>query len=259
MKIIFIGDVCYKAGKTFYKEKIKSLIEKYKADFVITNGENIVSGKGINCANANDMFSYGCDVITTGNHIWSKKEVLNFIDDEKRVLRPYNYSKQAPGRGFESYKKNSKKLAVINMAGQVGMIACDNPFHRMEEIIDEIRKETKCIFVDFHGEASSEKIAFAYDFDGRVSVIAGTHTHVQTADERILQFGTGFITDAGMTGPYEGVIGSDRELVIKKFKIGISDFFKPQKGLNQINGIFVEIDEETGKCTGIERIYEIEV
>jgi len=259
VKIIFIGDVCYKAGKLYYKEKIKSLIEKYKADFVITNGENIVRGTGINCAEANDMFSYGCDVLTTGNHIWSKKEVLNFIETEKRLLRPLNYSKLAPGIGYNIYEKDGKKLAVVNLAGQVGMIPCDNPFIKMEEIIDTLKEQTKCVFVDFHGEATSEKISFAYNFDGRVSVVAGTHTHVQTADERILPFGTGYITDAGMTGPFEGIIGSDREIVINKFKKGISDYFKPQKGLNQINGIFTEIDETTGKCIRIERIYEIEV
>lgn len=258
MNIIFIGDVCFKAGRVFFKAKIKSLIEKYKADFVVANGENMAGGKGINQAVSNEMFSYGCDVLTTGNHIWSKKEVLNFIDSERRVLRPYNYSKSSPGRGFNIYQKGDKKLAIVNMSGQVGMIPCDNPFYAMEEIIGPLKEQTRCIIVDFHAEATSEKIAFAYDNDGRISAVLGTHTHVQTADERILPFGTGFISDTGMTGPFEGIIGCDRETVINRFKTGISDFFNPQKGLNQLNGVFLEIEEDTGKCIRIERIYEIE-
>ncbi|MBN2851289.1 MAG: TIGR00282 family metallophosphoesterase [Clostridia bacterium] len=258
MNIIFIGDICFKAGRVFFKAKIKNLIEKYKADFVVANGENMAGGKGINQAVANELFSYGCDIITTGNHIWAKKEVLNFIDSENRVLRPYNYSKQAPGRGYHIYHKGSKKLAVINMSGQVGMLPCDNPFAAIDDIIRSIREETKCVVVDFHAEATSEKIAFAYDNDGRVSAVIGTHTHVQTADERILPFGTGVISDAGMTGPFEGIIGCDRETVINRFRTGISDFFNPQKGLNQINGVFLEIEESTGQCNKIERIYEIE-
>jgi len=258
MNIIFIGDVNFKAGRLYFKKIIKSLIDKYEADFVIVNGENMVSGKGINNAVSNEMFSYGCDVITTGNHIWAKKEVLNFIDSESRVLRPYNYSKQAPGKGYGIYKKGEKTLAVINMAGQVEMIPCNNPFLAIEEILPEIKKETNCIFVDFHGEATSEKIAFAYNNDGRVSGVVGTHTHVQTADERILPFGTGYLTDVGMTGPFEGIIGIERENIINRFRTGISDYFKPQKGRNQLNGVFLEINEKNGKCVRIERIYEIE-
>lgn len=258
MNILFIGDICYKAGRQFFKLHSKNLIEKYEVDFVVCNGENMAGGKGINNATANELFSYGCDIITTGNHIWSKKEVLNFIDSVDTVLRPMNYSSLAPGKGSVIIEKNQKTLAVVNMSGQVGMTPCDNPFTTLDKALPSIKEKTKCVLVDFHGEATSEKIAFGYYFDGRVSVVIGTHTHVQTADERILPSGTGFITDAGMTGPFEGIIGSDRETIINRFTTGISDYFKPQKGASQINGVFVQIDEENGKCTRIERIYEIE-
>ncbi|MCD6322369.1 MAG: TIGR00282 family metallophosphoesterase [Clostridiales bacterium] len=258
MRLIFIGDICYKSGRKFLADRLKSIIKEYEAEFCIVNGENSAGGKGINQVVAKEIFVAGADVITTGNHIWSKKEVFNFIDSEKRVLRPLNYHKSNPGRGHIIIEKNGSKLAVVNLSGRVYMELCNCPFEAMEEILPEIKKETKAVLVDFHAEATSEKAAFAWNFDGRVSAVIGTHTHVQTADERILPFGTGFITDAGMTGPYEGVIGADREVIINKFTTGLPGFFTQQSGRSQINGLFLEIDETTGKCTKIERIYEIE-
>lgn len=258
MKLVFIGDVCYKPGRKFLTERLKSILKEYEAEFCVVNGENSAGGKGINQAVAREIFDAGADVITTGNHIWAKKEVFNFIDSEKRVLRPLNYHKSNPGRGHIIIEKNGSKLAVVNLSGRVYMELCNCPFEAMEEILPEIKSETKAVLVDFHAEATSEKAAFAWNFDGRISTVIGTHTHVQTADERILPFGTGFISDAGMTGPYEGIIGADREVIINKFTTGLPGYFTKQSGLSQINGIFVEIDESTGKCMKIERIYEVE-
>lgn len=258
MRLVFIGDVCYKPGRKFLAERLKDILERYKAGFCVVNGENAAGGKGINQVVAKEIFAAGADVITTGNHVWAKKEVFNFIDSEKRVLRPLNYHKNNPGRGHIVIEKNGAKLAVVNLSGRIYMEPSNCPFETMENILPEIKKETKAVLVDFHGEATSEKAAFAWNFDGRISAAVGTHTHVQTADERILSFGTGFISDVGMTGPYEGIIGADREVIIKKFTTGLPAYFTQQNGLRQINGVFLEIDESTGKCIKIERIYEIE-
>ena len=258
MRLVFIGDVCYKSGRKFLAERLKDILNKYDAGFCVVNGENAAGGKGINLAVAKEIFEAGADIITTGNHIWAKKEVFNFIESEKRVLRPLNYHKNNPGRGYIIINKDDAKLAVVNLSGRVYMEHCNCPFEAMEELLPEIKKETKVVLVDFHAEATSEKIAFAWNFDGRLSVVIGTHTHVQTADERILSFGTGFISDAGMTGPFEGVIGADRETIIKKFTTGIPAYFTQQTGRRQLNGVFMDIDETNGKCTRIERIYEIE-
>jgi hypothetical protein len=258
MKVVFIGDVCYKPGRKFLTERLGGILERYEAGFCVVNGENAAGGKGINQVTANEILAAGADVITTGNHVWAKKEVFNFIDSEKRVLRPLNYHKDNPGRGYLIIEKEGAKLAVVNLSGRVYMEYCNCPFEAMEDILQELKSETKTVLVDFHAEATSEKAAFAWNFDGRISAVIGTHTHVQTADERILPFGTGFISDAGMTGPFEGIIGADRETIIKKFTTGLPAYFTQQKGICQINGVFMEIDETSGRCTHIERIYEIE-
>ena len=258
MKLVFIGDICYKPGRRFLTEQLNGILEKYEANFCVVNGENAAGGKGINHVVAKEIFAAGADVITTGNHVWAKKEVFNFIDSEKRILRPLNYHKNNPGRGHIIIDKKGIKLAVVNLSGRIYMEPCDCPFEAMEDILPEIKKETKAVLVDFHAEATSEKAAFAWNFDGRISAAVGTHTHVQTADERILPFGTGFISDAGMTGPFEGIIGANREVIIDKFTTGLPAYFTQQDGRCQINGVFLEIDESTGQCTDIERIYEVE-
>ncbi|MBN2557851.1 MAG: TIGR00282 family metallophosphoesterase [Clostridia bacterium] len=258
MKLVFIGDICYKSGRKMLTARLKDILGKYGADFCVANGENAADGKGINGVIAKEIFDAGADIITTGNHIWAKKEVFFFIDSEERVLRPLNYPRTNPGRGYAIIEKNGMKLAVVNLIGRIFMDPCNCPFEAMEEILPELKKSTKAILVDFHGEATSEKTAFAWNFDGRVSAVVGTHTHVQTADERLLPFGTGFITDAGMTGPFEGIIGADRETVIERFTSGMPAYFTMQAGRCQLNGVFIEIDEKTGKCIRIERIYEVE-
>ncbi len=257
MNIVFIGDVCYKSGRKILTERLPGIIRENSGDFCIVNGENAAGGKGINAVTAGELIEAGADVITTGNHIWAKKEVFFFIDSEERVLRPLNYYETNPGRGFVLIEKKGMKIAVVNLSGRVFMDPCNCPFEAMEGKLPELKKQTPVVIVDFHGEATSEKTAFAWNFDGRVSAVLGTHTHVQTADERILPRGTGFITDVGMTGPYEGIIGADREKVISKFTTGLPEYFSMQKGPVQINGVVMEIDPETGKCTEIRRLYEV--
>jgi len=258
MKVVFIGDVCYKSGRQILKDRLPSIIERYEAGFCVVNGENSAGGKGINGAIAGEIYDAGADVITSGNHIWARNEIYHYIDSDKNLIRPLNYSNSGLGRGVAYIEKKGSILAVANISGRVFMDPCDCPFKAMEEALPSIKEKTKTVIVDFHGEASSEKAAFAWHFDGRVSAVIGTHTHVQTADERILPFGTALITDAGMTGPYEGIIGTDRELIINKFVTGLPAYFKMQKGRAQLNGVFLELDENTGKCLRIERILEIE-
>jgi metallophosphoesterase (TIGR00282 family) len=258
MRVVFIGDVCYKSGRQILKERLLGILKKYEADFCVVNGENAAGGKGINGAYAKEIYEAGADAITTGNHIWARSEIYHYIDSDKNLLRPLNYSKSNMGRGITYIEKNGSTLAVVNLSGRVFMEPCDCPFDEMERKLPEIKERTKVVLVDFHGEATSEKAAFAWNFDGRVSAVIGTHTHVQTADERILPFGTAMISDAGMTGPYDGVIGADREIIIDRFRTGLPAHFKMQKGRAQLNGVYLEIDDSTGKCTGIERIMEIE-
>lgn len=258
MRVVFIGDVCYKSGRHILKERLAGIIERYRAEFCVVNGENSSGGKGINGAGAKEIYEAGADVITTGNHVWARNEIYHYIDSDKNLLRPLNYENAGMGRGIAYIEKEGKTLAVVNLSGRVFMEPCSCPFDAMEKVLPEIKEKTKSVLVDFHGEATSEKAAFAWSFDGRISAVLGTHTHVQTADERILSFGTATISDVGMTGPYEGIIGTDRELIINRFKTGLPAHFKMQKGRAQLNGVFLEIDEDTGKCTRIERIMEIE-
>lgn len=258
MKVVFIGDVCYKSGRQILKDRLMDIIKRYEAGFCVVNGENSASGKGINGAIAGEIFDAGADIITTGNHIWARNEIYHYIDSDERLLRPLNYDNSGLGRGVGYAVSEGKTLAVVNLSGRVFMDPCDCPFAAMEKVLPEIKEKTKMVLVDFHGEATSEKAAFAWNFDGRVSAVVGTHTHVQTADERILPFGTAFITDAGMTGPYEGIIGADRSIIIDKFTTGLPAQFRMQKGRAQINGVFMELDEDTGRCIKMERIMEVE-
>ena len=258
MKVIFIGDIYGKTGRIALKNNMSLLKDKYSPDFVIANGENTDKGKGITPTLLDELLSFGVDVVTSGNHIYAKKEILIPLEEDIPLLRPINYSKACPGKGYMILNKNGISLAVVNVSGRVYMEPCDNPFDAVEEILPEIKKNVKNIIVDFHGEATSEKTAFAWHFDGRVSAVIGTHTHVQTADERILPFGTGFITDAGMTGPYEGIIGASRDKVIDRFLTGMPAYFSAQEGIGQINGVFLDLCENTGKTLHIERIYYVE-
>ncbi|MCS7281460.1 MAG: TIGR00282 family metallophosphoesterase [Desulfobacterota bacterium] len=249
IEVIFLGDVVGKPGRLAVKEFIK----KAEADFIVINGENLAGGLGITPKVAEEMFSCGVDVITTGNHVWKKKEVMAYLGTEKRLLRPLNYPPEAPGYGFTVVKKGDKKICVVNIEGRIFMNPLPCPFRAMEEFLKREGIEEPVI-VDFHAEATSEKIAMGWFLDGKVSAVIGTHTHVQTSDERILPKGTGYITDAGMTGPQDSVIGMEKDIIIERFLTQIPQKFCVGKDNVEIQGVKLKIDKETRKCVTIERL-----
>ncbi len=255
MKIFFIGDIVGKAGR----EAVKKVVEKWreKVDFFIANAENAAGGNGITPRVAEELFSIGINVLTTGNHIWDKKEIMEIIEKEERLLRPANYPPQAPGRGGGVYKTiQGDKIGVINIAGRVFMPCLDCPFRVVLREIERIKKETPCIIVDVHGEATSEKMALGFYLNGKVSAVIGTHTHVQTADEMILSEGTAYITDVGMTGAFDSIIGVKKEEVLTRFLTQIPVRFKAAKGNVWVNGVVVEIQRDNGKAVRIQRVKE---
>lgn len=259
MNILFIGDIVGKPGRQVIKDVLPALKEKYSLDFVVANAENSAGGSGIIASVANELFDYGCNVLTSGDHIWKKKEVLQIINDA-RILRPANYPIRSPGNGFNIYRveKNNKSfdIAVINLQGRVFMNPIECPFKASEEIIQKLKDKVKIILVDMHAEATSEKIALGFYLDGKVSALCGTHTHVQTADEKILPAGTAYITDLGMTGAHDSVIGRNKENVIERFLSGLPVKFELALGDLRLNGAVVEIDEDTGKALSIKRVSE---
>lgn len=259
MKVLFFGDVVGGLGRRAIKKCINELKREYEIDFAIANGENSAGGLGLTYKTAADLFNMGIDAITLGNHTWSRREIVNFIDNDLNIVRPVNYSSELPGRGYIVIKneKNNKKLGIINAQGQVYMDPIASPFRACESVLSEIKKETKSVVVDFHAEATSEKCAMAWFLDGKVSAVLGTHTHVQTADERILPCGTSFITDVGMTGPHESVIGMSVDLIVKKFLTQFPEPYTTATGSVQLNAVVIEIDEKTGKSMSIERISKV--
>ncbi len=255
MKILFIGDIVGKVGRTAVKALLPSLADKYKTDLVIANGENIAGGFGLTESLVSDLFRMGVQVITTGNHVWDKKEFVTYISKDNRVLRPLNYPPGVPGYGSILYTlPNGLKAAVMNLSGRIFMSPMDCPFRTADEEIARLRKETKIVIVDFHAEATSEKIAFGYYVDGKVSAVIGTHTHVQTADEHILPEGTAYITDVGMTGPSHSVIGIDVPQIIQRFLTNMPAKFETATGQGIFSAVVVEINSENGKATGIQRL-----
>lgn len=253
MKVLMIGDIVGKPGRTILYNFLEKNRENY--DYIIVNGENAASGFGITEKICVEFFEKGVDVITSGNHIWDKKEIYEYIEKEKRLLKPFNYPKTTPGNGYIILEKNNKTLAVISLQGRALMpINVDCPFTLAKDLTDEIKNITKNIIIDFHAEATAEKIALAKYLDGDVSLICGTHTHVQTADETILENGTGYITDLGMTGSFSGVIGTNKDIIIQKFLTSLPQRHEISEGDIKLNGIEAEICEETGKCKNINRI-----
>ncbi len=253
MKILAVGDIIGKPGRTILEKYLKKNISKY--DLVIVNGENSASGFGITEKVAEDFFDIGVDVITSGNHIWDRREVYGYIASEHRLLRPLNYPSGVPGNGSGVFNaKNGEKVAVINIQGRVFMNETDSPFVRIKDELEEIKKETNVVIVDFHAEATSEKIAMGWYLDGEISLLYGTHTHVMTADNRILNNGTGYITDIGMTGGADGVIGTIKDKIIEKFLTSLPQKFEVCDQNIRINAIESEIDSETGKCLSITRV-----
>jgi metallophosphoesterase (TIGR00282 family) len=255
MKILFIGDIVGKVGRRALKEGLPSLIDRHKIDFVIANAENAAGGFGITEPVAEELFSNGVNILTSGNHIWDKRESVPLILKEKRLLRPANYPADVPGKGsIVSETPSGDKVGVINLSGRVFMNNLDCPFTTVEKELPSIKEQTKVILVDFHAEATSEKCAFGWFLDGEVSAVIGTHTHVQTADEKILPGGTAYITDAGMTGPYNSIIGVKKELIINKFLTQMPVRFEIANGASILSCVVIEVNPDTGKATGIERI-----
>jgi len=254
MKVLFIGDIVAKSGRTAVRALLPAVVSRYKIDFVIANGENAAAGFGITEPVAEEIFSMGVHVITSGNHIWDKKDAIPYLSKENRVLRPLNYPPGVPGYGSIVWSVRGMKVAVLNLSGRVFMSPIDCPFRTGMAEIERLRLETNCIVVDFHAEATSEKIAFGYFVDGRVSAVLGTHTHVQTADEKILPGGTAYITDAGMTGPAESVIGIEKEQIIERFLLQMPRKFETAKGTAIFSAAAIEIDDKTGRALAIQRL-----
>jgi len=254
MKVVFVGDVVGAKGREMVEQYLPKLKKKYNPEVTIVNGENSAHGKGITVKIYQKLLSLGVQAVTMGNHTWDKKEIFEFIDEAKALVRPANFPEGTPGKGIVYVEVDGKELAVINLQGRTFLPAIDCPFRKADELIQEAKKRTPYIFVDFHAEATSEKQAMGWYLDGKVSAVVGTHTHVQTADERILDKGTAFITDVGMTGPYDGILGVDREAVLKKFLTNLPVRFEINEGRGQLNAVLVEIEEGTGKAKSIKRI-----
>jgi len=256
VKVLFIGDIVGKSGLKILSRLLKELLDTYDVDLCIANGENAHLGKGLNSAIINELFGMGIHVITSGNHIWDKNKVFPVLETNLYVLRPINYPEGNPGHGSVIYTIDKQtRVGVVNAQGRTFMYSINCPFKTVLEEIKRIRKETKIIIVDFHAEATSEKLAFAYYLEGKVSAIIGTHTHVQTADERIMQKGTAYITDVGMTGPYDSVIGINKKVAIRRFIYQIPVKYEVSESDNlSFNGVLVTINRETGKALDIKRL-----
>jgi metallophosphoesterase (TIGR00282 family) len=254
LNILFIGDVVGKGGRRALADLLP-LVMREGVDFVIVNGENASGGIGITPQTAEQLLDRGVDVITSGNHIWKKKDVIPFLEEEPRILRPANYPPGAPGRGGRTYiAANGTKVGVLNLEGRIFMSALESPFKTAEEQVSLLRKETNVIIVDFHAEATSEKMALGWFLDGEVSAVLGTHTHVQTADERVLPGGTAYITDVGMTGPCDSVIGIKKEIALERFLTMMPNKFETAGGRVELQGVIVEVDERSGRSAGIHRV-----
>ncbi|MBW7473221.1 TIGR00282 family metallophosphoesterase [Paenibacillus oenotherae] len=254
MNVLFIGDIVGNVGRTAVKKVLPSLISKYNPHIVIANGENAAAGRGITAAIVKELFDAGVHGITMGNHTWDNKDIFEWIDDQPRLVRPANFSEEAPGQGAAVIKANGKELAIINLQGRTFLPPIDCPFRKADELIEEMRSKTKCILVDFHAEATSEKIAMGWYLDGSVSLVVGTHTHVQTNDDRILPSGTAYLTDVGMVGPMDGVLGMERTAVIHKFKTQLPTRFVVDEGNWHFHAVLVDIDESTGSAKRIQKI-----
>jgi 2',3'-cyclic-nucleotide 2'-phosphodiesterase len=255
MKILFIGDTVGKAGRAIVYHHLKHLQEEFAVDLTILNCENAAAGFGVTPKIADEFFDWGVDVLTSGNHVWDKKEIMSYLDQNTRILRPANYPNGNPGRGLAVLKtRTGEEAAVLNLQGRVFMPPTDDPFRVADAELARIPKHVKVIVVDMHGEATSEKVAMGWYLDGRVSAVVGTHTHIPTADETILPGGTGFQTDVGMAGPFHSVIGVVKEDVIRRFLTSIPEKFESASQDAQLNGVFLDVDSQTGKTRRIERI-----
>jgi len=255
MNILFIGDIFASPGRAIVGRYLQQIIAEEKIQLAIANAENSAGGFGITAQIAEDLLSLGLDVLTSGNHVWDKKDIFEYLPRQPRLLRPANYNRELPGSGIIVLKaRNGEQVAVINLQGRVHMPQTDCPFRKADEILAALDPAIKVKFVDFHTELTSEKQAMGWYLDGRVSAVVGTHTHVPTADERILSGGTAYQTDVGMTGPYDSIIGSEKSLALKRFLTGMPIRLDAAKGGVELHSVIVSVDETTGLATGIRRL-----
>ena len=253
MRILFIGDIFGAPGRRIVADHVEDIVKTNQIDLAIANAENAAGGFGITPAIAEDLFSLGLDILTSGNHVWDKRELYDYLNRQPRLLRPANYP-EGPGHGLVTVKaRNGVECAVLNLQGRTYMPATDCPFRKADSLLSQIDPAVRVRFVDFHAEVTSEKIALGWYLDGRVSAVVGTHTHVPTADTRILPGGTAYQTDCGMTGPYRSVIGVDTETILQRFLSGLPVRMEAAKHGVELHSVIVDVDEETGKARAIRR------
>ncbi|MCL2122165.1 MAG: TIGR00282 family metallophosphoesterase [Clostridiales bacterium] len=265
LSVLMIGDIVGKPGRMILRDKLPSLINRLKPDVVIANGENAASGKGITESTAKDIYDQGVDIITMGNHTWDNKGIFDYLDQNPRLIRPANYPPGTPGEGWiiHEIRPGVRPIAVVNLMGRLYLDAIDCPFRRADQVLAEIKKNAPgdkepVVFVDFHAEATSEKETMGFYLAGKAAAVIGTHTHVQTADERVLTGGTAYITDVGMTGTRDSVLGVKPEIIIQRFLTQMPARFEVAEGPAMLNGVYIRIDEPTGKALDITRIMEFE-
>lgn len=254
MNVLFIGDIVGKPGREAVKGLLKNIKTEYGIQLTVANGENAAGGNGLTKEVAQELYAYGIEFITMGNHVWDQRQIMTFIDSEPRLIRPANYPPGAPGKGYGFVRLAGVKVGILNLSGRVFLPPLDDPFSGASRLLTQITQETPIILVDFHAEATSEKVAMGWFLDGKVSAVLGTHTHVQTSDARLLEKGTAYITDVGMTGPRDSVLGVKREAVINKFLTQLPVKFDIAGGPLQLNAVVLDIDETTGRARHIQAI-----
>ena len=259
MRVMLTGDVVGRPGRKAFQEYTPKLRKEKGIDVVIVNGENSAGGKGFTRKSLDALYHAGADIITSGNHVWDKKDVFEFIDQEPFLIRPANYPDGAPGKGYCIYPFKAKNIGVVNLSGRALMPALDCPFQKIEEILRELKKECDIILLDFHAETTSEKMAMGWYLDGRVNGVVGTHTHIQTADDRILPKGTAYITDLGMTGPWNSILGVKTEIILRKFTTAMPCRFDlEEEGPMVYSAVIIDIDDNTNQTTAMERVMIVE-
>src|SRR5437773_722982 len=255
IRLLFIGDIVGRPGRDLVRYGLPAIVERHQIDLVIANAENSAAGFGITREIGDHLLEWGVDVMTSGNHIWDKKEALDYIGAEPRLLRPANYPAGAPGNGsYLARTRDGRTAGVVNVMGRVFMLNIDDPFQVVLREIEALKQRTRIVFVDFHAEATSEKIAMGWHLDGKVTAVVGTHTNVQTADERILPNGTAYLTDVGMTGPHDSIIGVEVGAALSRFLTAMPQKFETATGNPRLNAVIVDADEQTGRATDIERL-----
>jgi 2',3'-cyclic-nucleotide 2'-phosphodiesterase len=255
IRLLFIGDIVGRPGRDLVRRGLHGLVDYHRVDLVIANAENAAAGFGITREIGDQLLEWGVDVMTSGNHIWDKREALDYIGTEPRLIRPANYPAGTPGNGsYVARTRDGRSVGVVNGMGRVFMLSIDDPFQVVLREVEALRKRTRVVFVDFHAEATSEKIAMGWHLDGRATAVVGTHTHVQTADERILPKGTAYLTDVGMTGPHDSIIGVEIEPALNRFLTALPQKFETATGNPRLHAVVIEADEESGVATDIERV-----